>query len=135
MRRGVLRRAPFSYENGILTALRSTRTTRAARGMTSRRTRRSPYCSFGTSFRAKFGLKVRSRRSRPASRMRISKVAHAVIVSAHGSLRKAVPRPPYWGGYRVQPERFEFWEGRPNRLHDRLVYRRDGKLWVVERLA
>ena len=46
-----------------------------------------------------------------------------------------VPRPPYWGGYRVQPERFEFWEGRPNRLHDRLVYRRDGKLWVVERLA
>jgi pyridoxamine 5'-phosphate oxidase len=46
-----------------------------------------------------------------------------------------VPRPPYWGGYRVRPERFEFWEGRPNRLHDRFVYRRDGELWVVERLA
>lgn len=46
-----------------------------------------------------------------------------------------VPRPPYWGGYRVHPERFEFWEGRPNRLHDRLVYRRDGELWVLERLA
>jgi pyridoxamine 5'-phosphate oxidase len=46
-----------------------------------------------------------------------------------------IPRPPYWGGYRVRAEHFEFWEGRPNRLHDRLVYRRDGELWVVERLA
>ncbi|MGA3038805.1 MAG: pyridoxamine 5'-phosphate oxidase [Vulcanimicrobiaceae bacterium] len=46
-----------------------------------------------------------------------------------------VPRPPYWGGYRVHPERFEFWEGRPNRLHDRFVYRRDGELWVFEQLA
>ena len=46
-----------------------------------------------------------------------------------------VPRPPYWGGYRVHPERFEFWEGKPNRLHDRFVYRRDGELWLLERLA
>ena len=46
-----------------------------------------------------------------------------------------IPRPPYWGGYRVRPERFEFWEGRPNRLHDRFVYRRNGEVWLVERLA
>lgn len=46
-----------------------------------------------------------------------------------------VPVPPTWGGYRVAPEVVEFWQGRPSRMHDRLVYRRDGERWVVERLA
>ena len=47
-----------------------------------------------------------------------------------------VPRPPHWGGYRLKPETIEFWQGRQNRLHDRLLYslQKDGT-WVIERLG
>ena len=46
-----------------------------------------------------------------------------------------VPRPPPWGGLRVEPETYEFWQHRANRLHDRLRYRRVDGRWIVERLA
>jgi pyridoxamine 5'-phosphate oxidase len=46
-----------------------------------------------------------------------------------------IPRPPYWGGYRVVPQEYEFWQGRPNRLHDRLHYFREGSVWRLERLS
>lgn len=47
---------------------------------------------------------------------------------------QTVPRPSFWGGFRLVPERIEFWFGRPDRLHDRLVYTRDGAAWTIERL-
>lgn len=47
----------------------------------------------------------------------------------------AVLRPPHWGGYLVRPDSVEFWQGRRNRLHDRLRYRRSGADWIIERLA
>jgi pyridoxamine 5'-phosphate oxidase len=47
-----------------------------------------------------------------------------------------IPLPPHWGGYRVLPERMEFWQGRPNRLHDRFRYSRQaGGVWQIDRLA
>ncbi|MDD3490680.1 MAG: pyridoxamine 5'-phosphate oxidase [Paludibacter sp.] len=46
-----------------------------------------------------------------------------------------IPRPPHWGGFVVKPTTFEFWQGRPNRLHDRLYYTQQNQNWKIERLA
>ena len=48
---------------------------------------------------------------------------------------RAVPRPPHWSGLRVVPQRVEFWQVMPDRLHDRFLYRKSGASWVIERLA
>ncbi len=73
--------------------------------------------------------------------------AQSTVVASRGELEAAyaaaeerfgdgpIPPPPYWGGYRVHPERVEFWQGRRNRMHDRLVYERAGDGWTVRRLA
>jgi pyridoxamine 5'-phosphate oxidase len=46
-----------------------------------------------------------------------------------------IPAPDFWGGFRLEPETVEFWQGRPDRLHDRLQFRRTDSAWTVERLA
>lgn len=72
--------------------------------------------------------------------------AQSETVSARKVLEKAMeearrrygeqpPRPPHWGGYRVIPREIEFWQGRTDRLHDRLLYRRAGHHWTIERLS
>ena len=60
-------------------------------------------------------------------------VANAAKAAAQHGLHP--PRPPHWGGYRLVPEAWEFWQGRKSRLHDRLRYRLQGTDWVRERLA
>ena len=65
-------------------------------------------------------------------------VANAARISARflpSLVTGGPPRPPHWGGYRLVPDTWEFWQGRKSRLHDRLRYRLDGGAWVRERLA
>lgn len=60
-------------------------------------------------------------------------VANAARYAAQFALNP--PRPPHWGGYRLEPDRWEFWQGRKSRLHDRLCYRLVDGQWIRERLA
>jgi pyridoxamine 5'-phosphate oxidase len=85
--------------------------------------------------------------SRPlGARLSARASAQSEVVAGREVLEKAVqresakhgenpPRPAHWGGYRVIPSRMEFWQGRENRLHDRLLYSRTKDAWKIERLA
>src|SRR5260221_1970626 len=73
-----------------------------------------------------------SPQSQPVASRGVLEAAMEAARRRHGD---APPRPPHWGGYRVLPTEIEFWQGRADRLHDRLLYRRAAARWTVERLS
>lgn len=74
-----------------------------------------------------------SRQSRPIADRQALEARLAEV--EHEYEGREVPLPPYWGGYRLRHEVVEFWQGRPNRLHDRLVYRQARTKWTLQRLS
>ena len=71
----------------------------------------------------------------PQSRVVESRAILEALAAELDARGGELPRPPAWGGFRLAPETYEFWQHRSNRLHDRLRYRHDGARWKIERLA
>lgn len=73
--------------------------------------------------------------SHQSARVESRAVLEAALAESERKHGAHPPRPPGWGGYRLVPDEIEFWQGRENRLHDRLLYARAGSGWKIERLA
>jgi pyridoxamine 5'-phosphate oxidase len=103
------------------------------RGVVERLTREESRVYFATRPR---GSRLGARASRQSSVVASREVLENELAEQEKLFGgEGVDMPDYWGGYRLKPDYFEFWQGRPSRMHDRLVYRLEGGLWKVERLA
>ncbi len=83
-------------------------------------------------FKSKVGAWASHQSTVIESRMTIVRKFFSYLMKFHS---KDIPLPPYWGGYKLIPESFEFWQGRQNRLHDRVSYKIKKGTWVSERLS
>jgi pyridoxamine 5'-phosphate oxidase len=83
-------------------------------------------------FKSKLGAWASEQSKVIPGRMTIIRKFFEYLLKFHG---RNIPLPPYWGGYRLIPEEFEFWQGRANRLHDRIRYKINGDSWLIERLS
>ena len=81
------------------------------------------------------GARLSARASAQSSVVAGRKVLESAMQEQKEQFGDNPPRPSHWGGYRVIPARIEFWQGRENRLHDRLLYSRNGSGWKIDRLA
>jgi pyridoxamine 5'-phosphate oxidase len=81
------------------------------------------------------GARLSAWASEQSARVSSRSVLESAMAAARERYGDRPPRPPHWGGYRVIPQRLEFWQGRADRLHDRLLYTREDAGWKIERLA
>jgi pyridoxamine 5'-phosphate oxidase len=82
-----------------------------------------------------YGSRLSAWASRQSSVLEDYETLEQAVVEFGARYPSEVPRPPYWGGYLLRPDAIEFWQGRPNRLHDRMRYLREAGGWRADRLA